>query len=155
MTVIAWDGQTLAADRRACLGSLYRTTKKIFYHPAGCLLGYSGDADHGEEIYDWFKAGRVLAEFPANLREKDGWGRLLVVWHPQVDVGDQPIWTFERTPHPLRFYQQPFAIGSGRDFALAAMHCGRTAAEAVEVACAFDSSCGDGVDTLDFTLQRS
>jgi hypothetical protein len=42
------------------------------------------------------------------------------------------------------------AIGSGRDFAAAAMYLGKTAREAVEVAMALTGFCGHGVDTLEF-----
>lgn len=42
------------------------------------------------------------------------------------------------------------AIGTGRDYARAAMHLGRNAVEAVQVAILFDENCGNGVDTLTF-----
>ena len=141
MSVIAWDGEVLAADRRACLGGLVRTTTKIFYF-SGCLAGYVGDADAGEEVLQWFRDGAVPAAFPPARREGDHWASLLVV---------QPgknLLLYERTPYPVKFPPQQFAVGSGRDFALAAMHCGKTAKEAVEVACLFDSGCGNGVDVL-------
>lgn len=38
--------------------------------------------------------------------------------------------------------KEKFAIGSGRDFALAAMHNGACTEKAVETACHFDSFCG-------------
>ena len=69
-----------------------------------------------------------------------------------VVLPDRSLHKFESTPHPLRFPPQNFAIGSGRDFALAAMHLGKTAVEAVEVACHFDSGCGNGIDTLTLNL---
>lgn len=65
---------------------------------------------------------------------------------------DGSLWKYERTPHPLKFPPQQFAIGSGRDFALAAMYLGCDAAGAVHVACEFDSACGNGVDVV--TLQE-
>ena len=40
------------------------------------------------------------------------------------------------------------AWGSGRDFALTAMHLGKSAREAVEIACLFENGCGNGVDVL-------
>ena len=46
---------------------------------------------------------------------------------------------------------QRYAMGHGRDFALAAMHLGKSAREAVEVACALDVFCGNGIDTLELT----
>lgn len=141
MSVIAWDGKTLAADKRACFGTLTRTTTKVF-DLGDALAAYAGDADAGEEILAWFKDGHDPARFPPSQRDRDGWAGLLIVWR------DGWIWKYERTPYPLKFPPQLFAIGSGRDFALAAMHCGKTAAEAVEVACFFDSACGNGIDAF-------
>jgi len=106
------------------------------------LFGYSGDQSAGEEIFAWFKEGRNADKFPASQRSRDDYASLLVVW----DDGD--LWKYERTPFPLKYPPQQFAIGSGCDFALAAMYCGKTAAEAVEVACQFNNWCGNGVDVL-------
>lgn len=143
MTVIAWDGKTLAADRRASLGNMHRTIHKL--HRIGdCLCGSAGDSDMAQELLAWFRSGAEPKEFPPSQRDKDNWVGLLVV-RPDGD-----LWRYERTPFPVVFPQQQFAIGSGRDFALAAMWCGKSAAEAVDIACRFDASCGNGVDTLSF-----
>ena len=141
MSVIAWDGKTLAADKRASCGSYFRTTTKIFKHgPA--LVGYSGDQSAGEEVFAWFRDGHNADKFPASQRDRDDYAGLLVVWY------DGELWKYERTPFPLKYPPQQFAIGSGCDFALAAMYCGKTASEAVEVACQFNIWCGNGIDTL-------
>lgn len=144
MTVIAWDGKSLAGDKRAVVGGgLIRTTTKIFSVLHGlALAGYAGDADAGEEMLAWFEDGYQPAKFPASQRDRDNWSGLLVVW------GDGRIWKFERSPYPIKFPPQHFAIGSGRDFALMAMHLGKTAREAVKLASIFDSGCGNGVDEL-------
>ena len=144
MTVIAWDGHTLAADKRASLGTFIRSTTKVF-DLGESLAAYVGDADGGEEMLAWFCDGRDPIKFPPSQREKDSWTGMLIVW------ADGSIWKYERTPYPVKFPPQQFAIGSGRDFAMAAMHLGKTAAEAVEVACIFDSGCGNGVDVLTHT----
>lgn len=141
MTIIVWDGFCLAADKRAVLGTLIRTTTKIF-KVRNHLLGYAGDADAGEEMLAWFKDGADPGLFPTNQREDDRWSGLLVIGP------DKRIFTYERTPHPLKFHDEQFAIGCGRDFALAAMYLGQSAPEAVKVACAFDYACGNGVDVL-------
>lgn len=143
MSVIAWDGKTMAADKRAVIGGgFYRTTTKIF-RVGNALVGYAGDADAGEEMLAWFDKDHADPKlFPQSQRDKDGWAGLLVVW----EAGE--IWKYERTPFPIKFPPQQFAIGSGRDFAMAAMHLGKTAAEAVEVACALDPGCGNGIDML-------
>lgn len=144
MTVIAWDGKSLAADKRALTGGgLIRTTTKIFSVLHGlALAGYAGDADAGEEVLAWFADGAQPEKFPASQRDRDNWSGLLVVWN------DGRIWKFERGPYPIKFAPQHFAVGSGRDFALMAMHLGKSAREAVELASIFDSGCGNGVDEL-------
>lgn len=141
MSVIAWDGKTLAADKRACIGTLIMTTTKIF-RVGEALAAYAGDADGGEEMLAWFNAGQDPDKFPSSQRDKYEWSGLLVIWE------NGRIWKYERTPYPIKFPPQKFAIGSGRDFALAAMHCGKSAVEAVEVASIFDSGCGNGIDVL-------
>lgn len=140
MSVIAWDGKTLAADRRACFGTLIRTITKIF-RAGDCLIGYAGDADSGEAMRAWYSAGADPATFPESQRG-ESWAALLVI-KPSGD-----ILRYERTPHPVRFPPQHFAAGSGQDFAHAAMYLGKSAEEAVLVACALDSGCGNGVDVL-------
>lgn len=141
MTAIAWDGKTLAADKRAITGSLIRTVTKIF-RINGCLVGYAGDASFGEQVLAWFKAGEKAEDFPHQQRDKDDWAGLLVI-RP-----DGKIQKYERTPYPITFEDEVFAFGCGRDFAIAAMYCGKTAKEAVEIACILDNGCGNGVTVL-------
>lgn len=141
ITCIAWDGLTLAADKRATVSSLNRTTTKI--HRVGkTLVGYCGDADQGLEMLAWIRKGAKPVSFPTSQRNKDDWAATLVISPGSV------IQLYERTPYPIRYEDKQYAIGSGRDYALAAMHLGKTAKEAVEVACFFDPGCGNGVDTL-------
>lgn len=140
MTVVAWDGRTLAADKRACNGTLVRTTTKIF-RANGALCAFSGNAAGGVELLEWFRAGADPTKYPESQRGDNG-AYLLVIAADGVRM-------YEGGPHPVRFEDQHFAIGCGRDFAMAAMHLGKTAAEAVAVACALDSGCGNGIDTLE------
>lgn len=141
MSVIAWDGKMLAADKRACDGSLVRTVTKIF-KINGCLVGYSGNADQGEQMVEWFRNGEKQDEFHPSQRDKDDWAGLLVI-RP-----DGKIHKYERTPYPISFEDKLFTLGCGRDFALAAMYCGKTASEAVELTCLLDNGCGNGIDVL-------
>ena len=145
MTVIAWDGKTLAADKRAVQGSLIRTTTKIFRSQrVKALLAYAGEAAGGNEMVFWFESGAVARDFPEKQRDPDKWAGLLVVYR------DGTLHRYEHTPHPVVFEDATHALGSGRELALMAMHLGKTAKEAVELACLFDSGCGNGVDTLTF-----
>lgn len=144
MTIIAWDGVTLAADKRALHGSLYRTTTKIF-KVNGELIGYSGDASFCAQLLAWYVKGAIPVDFPPSQRDKDDYAALLVIKPPY-----SRILKFERTPYPIEFEDEFFAIGSGRDFALAGMRMGLNAPAAVELAYHFDCGCGNGIDTLSF-----
>lgn len=141
MSVIAWDGHTLAADKRASMGSTIYTTTKIF-RVKGCLVGHTGQLVFGQQMLAWFEAGENIPDFPPSQRDKDDWAALLVV-RPS---GKLQI--YERVPYPSTYENKLFAIGSGADYALAAMHCGKTAAEAVGLASRLDSNCGNGLDIL-------
>lgn len=141
MTVIAWDGQTLAADKRASVGNVVRTCTKIFRHN-GELFGYAGMAAFGEQLLTWYKNGADPKDYPPSQRDKDDYAELLVI------KADGIIQKFERTPYPISYQDKTFAIGSGRDFALAAMALGCNATAAVELTCTLDTGCGSGVDTL-------
>ncbi len=141
MTVIAWDGNTLAADKRANLGTLKCKTTKIFTVGAE-LTAFSGDAAAGRQMLAWYKDGAVPADFPETQRNpKDLPCRLYV-------FDQHSIRCYEDTPYPIVYEDEIFAGGSGRDFAIAAMHLGKTAKEAVEIASLYSPDCGDGVDTL-------
>lgn len=142
MTCIAWDGKTLAADRLANTGGLRGEVTKIF-RAGDLLVGGSGDFAFILAMVDWVQRGRDPSAFPASQRDKDDWQAVLVIQK------NAPIQLYDRTPFPVKFEQRSLAIGSGRDFAMAAMHLGRTAREAVEVAIALDCGCGNGIDTLE------
>lgn len=140
MTVIAWDGKTLAADKRVTYQGLSRTVTKIF-RIRDLLVACSGNGAQAMEVMEWIKGGFVKSDFPVSQRDEDQWSPIMVISKGEVDI-------YERTPYPVRLENQKTAIGAGRDFAIAAMHCGKTAQESVEIACLFENSCGNGIDTL-------
>lgn len=142
MSVIAWDGRELAADRQATRGgNLIRSVQKI-HQVNGLLVAYAGTAGIGEELLAWFQCGADPDLFPGHLRG-DGNDSSLAVFYPDGSIAE-----YDRSASPVRFEKQLFVMGCGRDFAIAAMHCGKTAAEAVEVAIHFDAWCGQGVDVM-------
>lgn len=140
MTCIAWDGRTLAADKRATsAGGIGRAVTKIAQH-GGCLLAMTGDWDTAAEMREWFIAGAVPGDFPPKAREDVA---TLIVFRAGV------IDAYGVGPYPMRIEAEKAAFGSGRDFAEAAMHLGCNARKAVEVACNFQTDCGNGIDTLE------
>jgi hypothetical protein len=146
MTVIVWDGHTLAADKRMSDNGYPATTTKIFRAPNGALLGGSGDSDAVSALRRWYCDGADRTEYPNNRDGDTCCGRLLVI------TPEGKVTMYLRGPDPLLIEDRMYAMGSGGDFALAAMHLGHDARHAVEVACALDTDCGNGIDTL--TLEK-
>jgi hypothetical protein len=144
MTVVAWDGQTLAADKLACHGWTRNTVTKIFRHGKE-LLGVTGTLSVGLEMRDWYAAGAERSAFPASNRDHDK-GSSLVVVKPNGEV-----WKYESGPVPHRIEGKFCAFGSGDEAALVALACGKTAAEAVGLVSMFNTTCGNGIDALTLT----
>jgi ATP-dependent protease HslVU (ClpYQ) peptidase subunit len=141
MTVIAWDGRTLAADKQSTSHGMRRTTTKI-YRVSDGLVALSGSGCHAHALLAWFRGDRDPAKWPREDGEQSG--QIIHFTREGVFVyaGDLP-------PHGEPIHNPFIAFGAGRDYAMAAMHLGCDARRAVEVACEFDTSCGCGVDTLE------
>lgn len=137
MTTIAWDGRTLAGDRRGNAGGMAYELSKIRRTADGRLLGFSGDIGVGMLMLDWLDRGGARPP----QQDTDRWATVLEI------TPDGACWCHGRDSR-WRIEQPFFAIGSGRDFALAAMALGRSAAEAVDLAARFDTGTGNGVDAL-------
>jgi 20S proteasome alpha/beta subunit len=142
MTCIAWDGKTLAADKRACSGQMISVVTKI-WRLGDVLFAGSGDPSFVYQMREWVRAGRVVADFPVSQRDEDDWQPCLV-----IEADGTPS-LYERTPYPVRLENRFVAIGSGREYARAAMQLGHGALEAVRVACELDPNCGSGIDALE------
>lgn len=147
MTVIAWDGKTLAADKRASNNGLARTVTKIRRASNGALMACTGDLHAGEELMAWYEAGRVTEKYPESQKALVEELTTLVVIEP-----GPVITTYGRYGARAVFEERTYACGCGRDYAVAAMHYGKDAREAVALACLFDVGCGNGIDTLELEL---
>jgi 20S proteasome alpha/beta subunit len=143
MTVIAWDGKTLAADKLSTDGTSRRTVTKIHRLSNGAVLGACGDAGQCREMQAWYCNGAKPEELPPKQRDADTAAWLLV-----IEPGPRILY-FQLGPYPILLEDKIFAMGSGREYAMAAMHLGKTAREACEVAIALSPECGQGVDELE------
>jgi ATP-dependent protease HslVU (ClpYQ) peptidase subunit len=152
MTTIAWDGKSISADTQSTSGStvlpcptklivirehLEIEGKKIFLV---ATAGTSGDHRHslkyirdgglesGKEMHK--QVSSILLMITTDgcgyVFQKDRDNLLPCVW-------EQPA---------------PYATGSGGDFALAAMHCGKNSHEAVQIASLLDVYTGGKIDTI-------
>lgn len=143
MTVVAWDGKVLAADKRGLLSDCAWPVTKIHRVGLDAFACIVGPVDQGMETLAWYRSGADPAAFPAS-RRTDNWSPFTVIHR------DGRISRYEQTPYPVEYHTERYADGSGRAYAIAAMECGRSAVEAVEIACRYDPNCGNGVDVLAF-----
>jgi hypothetical protein len=143
MTCIAWDGKTLAADKRTNSAGIGLTTRKVHRTPDGLLVAGAGDTHVIHEMHRWFDEGRDPSKLPESQKGADFADFLC------IDRGR--VLLYGKGPVPFEIFDEKTAIGSGRDFALAAMYLGKTAEEAVAVAIHFNTNCGNGIDTLELS----
>jgi ATP-dependent protease HslVU (ClpYQ) peptidase subunit len=140
VTVIAYDGKILAADKLATNGGQRLTVTKIRRVPTG-LIGTSGDVHVTRALAVWADKGFKKRDFPSEARG-DG-SHLLFIKE------DGTVLLYCGSAHPVELEDRFVAIGSGRDYAMAAMHLGHDARTAVQVACDLDAYCGAGITTLE------
>jgi len=140
MTIICWDGKTLAADKRSINNGLIRAVTKI-RRIHNLLCGASGEMWACQEVFAWIERGRIPGDYPKCQIDKDDFVDLVV-------IEDGKILKYERSPYPFMIEDETYAMGSGRDFAMSSMYFGGTAQEAVKFASLLDAGCGNGMDFL-------
>ena len=65
-----------------------------------------------------------------------------------LELRNDGLWIYEGTVIPARIKNDFWAIGTGANFAIAAMHCGKSVQEAVEIACMYDTSSHGPIDYM-------
>jgi len=142
MSVVVWDGHSVAADKRACIAGAAMTTTKLWRQPDGIILATTGEMGFGLAAIQWWKSGANHKEWPP-FQSTDDWARVLI-----FEPGQRP-YGFERQPVRQVVEDGFMAWGSGREFALGALAMGATARRAVEIACQFNVDCGNGIDEFE------
>lgn len=145
MSTIAWDGVTLAGDKQSSNGYSISTVRKVFKLKNGMgLIGMCGKLDQMPILLDWFENGCVAESWPAFQRREDQ----CVILHI---TPDGKCYRFNSCEIGYEIEDKFIAIGSGSDFAIAALYLGENAVDAVKVAAKFNPSTGNLVDfvTLD------
>lgn len=142
MTVIAWDGKSLAADRLGDAGGFGTVRTKLRKVIGGSNDGHwaacTGQSDFVEAMHVWYAKGAAPENFPS-YQSRDDHSIMVVLQYVQVVA-------YCQTPYPVAVESPFMAWGSGREFALTAMHLGKTAEDAVLVANELCLFCGGGVD---------
>ncbi|MBB3176252.1 hypothetical protein [Variovorax sp. Sphag1AA] len=142
MTVIAWDGCTLAADKRATdHRGRVSTVTKIMRAPCGALLAGSGKADTINELREWWLAGATPEAFPQSARASEA-----ELWAIRPDGS---LVQYVSGPYPVPLDDSTMVAGSGGEVARGVLHMGGNARQAVEAACMYRGDCGNGIDVLE------
>lgn len=153
MTTIAYRNGFMASDSKVTAGDFFvtRDAHKVVRLKYGHLLGMSGDAD-GRDLVVLLQNIRseknlpsraalseLKLEFHALLVFKNGSVYHLDSWM-ETELSEV-IWTSQIQECSEKFA----AVGNGHQFAMGAMANGANAAEAVEIACKYDSCSGPPV----------
>lgn len=143
MTTVAWDGKTMASDSLAtdAWGLKEEVFDKILAGN-GFLVGTAGEKGG---IHRWWKSieGMKFCEvvefgYPEFNRDNNDPSIMLVdKWNLMRHVSGVFV-EMQRRYH---------AVGSGRDYALAAMRCGKSASVAIKIAMEFDNNTGGRIIT--------
>lgn len=138
MSVIAWDGKSIVADKMASLCGMQSKVTKLFKLNDGKIGGVVGDLAQGLVLVEWYNNGRDEKSWPA-FQKDDDFTYLIV-------ADSDGVVFYEQQPIAIKVEDEFHAWGSGCGYAMAAMYMGADAKKAVEVACHFDSYCGNGID---------
>jgi hypothetical protein len=140
MSIVVWDGSTLATDCAASDGVAQWKTEKAWYFGEGedrLILSGTGPLHSILEMREWFKAGFKPSEFPT-----------IQTTHPCHFIVVSPaqgLYRYESTHIPIVHGQEKCAFGQGREFAYGALATGATAQRAVEITNEYSVHCGLGV----------
>jgi ATP-dependent protease HslVU (ClpYQ) peptidase subunit len=139
MTVIVWDGKTLAADKQGTSNDVRVRLTKIRKIKTGEVLAACGDSPTCVTLMDWYEGGANPETYPK--KDPDAFASLVV-------VNGKKILQFSQLPTPIVIEEDRYAWGSGREVALGALGMGADARKAVEVACQYCTCCGMGIDSF-------
>ena len=88
------------------------------------IFGACGDWDKCLKMFQALESGELDSDIDVTV----------------LELRNDGIWIYESTIIPARIKNDFWAIGTGANFAIAAMHLGKSPAEAVEIACQYDTS---------------
>lgn len=144
MTTIATRAGIIAADSRETdeEAGTFEPCQKLFRKLVGrganrrhVIIGTSGGTYAGMVFVDWYGSGLPVPAILFTLDPTDEDFEVLI-----LDRGK--VYTCNHFCRPVEVVANYTAIGTGKMAALAAMRCGRGAAEAVRIACNIDPYSG-------------
>lgn len=139
MTIICYDGKTIAADGLASDERIVASTnipKLVVIN--GCVIGAGGCHWSALKFIAWWKNNKVDP-------------------YPSLDEAFRALVVFSDGNAELYGYKfdigiplgcRPYVIGYGRDIARGALAMGADAKRAVEICCELDTACGGQIMTV-------
>lgn len=148
MTTIAYDRatRTMAADTQCSAGARKLRTHKVRRLKDGGLIGSCGSMSDILKIHRWAESGFPEKGKPELGEDAD--------FESLIARGDGGVFLLDEALEPMEFSDEFLAIGSGGPYATAAMACGKTVTEAVELAARFDPGTGGPVEVFQVDLQK-
>ena len=141
MTTAAWSAKegVLAVDTQITSGNRKFRTHKVHRLPCGGMLAGTGNLTHILKVARWVQAGYAEADRP-DFGDEGGEFECLIV------AGDGKVYLLDDDMEPMEVTDAFIAIGSGGPYATAALHCGKSAVEAVKVAAHYDAATSEPVE---------
>jgi ATP-dependent protease HslVU (ClpYQ) peptidase subunit len=151
MTTIAWKEGILAADSQVTADDVaYLSADKISIISTRLVIAGAGDCNECLRMEKWFK--KVGTDWEKELDSKPS----IKKSYEAILVSDGKPYTLFKDGYPDPLAHPFFSIGSGWKFAMAAMHLGKSATEAILLASVFDINTNDRIRYIDVTkLQGS
>jgi ATP-dependent protease HslVU (ClpYQ) peptidase subunit len=143
MTTIAYRDGVLAADSRLTVdygsGARKHTTKKLFRKRItegkksyDVIIATAGESSPGMVFLDWYGSGKPIPDMFLHM----GGDFTCLVLTPKG------LYEYDVYCRGELIEEEFYAVGSGSMAALAAMHCGKSAVEAVRIASRIDPYTG-------------
>lgn len=147
MTTVAYAKGIMAADTQMTFGDATKArVSKIVRLTDGSLFACAGSQSQNARLKAWALEGFI----PEN-RPRFG---------PKAEVEallikpDGTIWYYDGSAIPDKLEDKFYAIGSGGAYALGAMACGRSAAQAVRIAARYDSTTSEPIDKMELQCPK-
>lgn len=147
MTVIAYDGKWIAADRQSNSGNLVYPSTKLRRLDNGEVIASTGYVDTCTAIENWYAGGADLDRYPQGQADKERYAVLVV-------VSTEGVWEYVAAPARIPIEGPFHAWGSGCEVAFGLLAAGRSAVEAVETAIHYCHACGLGIDAIELATGK-
>lgn len=144
ITTIAWRGRILAADTQLTWSDGIKSfCRKLHTLPGkdGCI-GIAGNYDDEVVFHQWWGLGEKIETWDSERMKKAKFSALYIdKW--------KDVWYYDDGPEKMSIEHEFAAIGDGSAIAIAGMHMGMTAKEAVNLASELTVNTNNYIDTYD------